>query len=308
MKDMTGKDLITVIVPAYNVEEYLSECLDSALNQTYSNLEIIVVDDGSKDNTGKIADDYAKKDERTRVIHKENGGLSSARNAAIEVMKGKYFTLLDSDDYLVKDCIEILHDNIVENDCDIAGIVDAHDETSLGQGGNVNVYPKEEAIDRYLVGAYSEASCCKLYKSELFKDIRFPEGKIHEDTFTTYRVLEKTEKVCTNDYRGYYYRVREDSITNLTYTDRNYDKVEACRIINDFYKGTTHEFRAYNKYLSALLYFIVRTNGLDVPKNKTAKDELLGLLKKNGFKNVRAKLLPFMIAFRTGLLNSYKYK
>ena len=113
-------DLISVIIPIYNVEQYLKECLESVINQTYRNLEIILVDDGSKDKSGKICDEYKNKDERIKVVHKENGGLSDARNAGMKIATGKYIQFIDSDDFIDKDMIETLYNLIIENEADIS--------------------------------------------------------------------------------------------------------------------------------------------------------------------------------------------
>ena len=305
---MKYSELISVIVPAYNVQDYLRECLDSLICQTYDNLEILIINDGSKDNTESIAKEYTLKDKRIKLINKENGGLSDARNMALDIMKGKYLTFVDSDDYLAEDTIEIMYNDLINSGSEISCVANIQELDKFKQGSGLNVYTRDEAIDRYLLGLYSEASCGKLYKAEIFKDIRFPYKKIHEDTFTTYKVLSKINKTAVNNYNGYYYRVRNDSITNLLYSDKNYDKVEACRIIYEYYKGGSHEYRAYNKYLSALLYFIVKTNNRDVAKNKVAKDELKKILEDNGYKGIRMKLLPFMIAYRLGLLNHFAKK
>ena len=114
------EDLISVVVPIYNVENYIKKCVDSILSQTYKNLEIILVDDGSPDNCPQICDEYAQKDNRIKVIHKENGGLSDARNAGIDISKGKFITFIDSDDYIEKDYVEVLYNSIKENASDMA--------------------------------------------------------------------------------------------------------------------------------------------------------------------------------------------
>ena len=117
---MKNNDLISVIIPIYNVEKFLSFCIDSIVNQTYKNLEIILVDDGSTDNSGKICDEYALKDNRIKVMHKQNGGVSSARNVGLNIAKGKYIGFVDSDDYVENDMFEILHNLIIKNNVDIS--------------------------------------------------------------------------------------------------------------------------------------------------------------------------------------------
>lgn len=196
------EELISVIVPIYNVEKYLNKCIESIINQSYSNLEIILVDDGSKDSSGIMCDSYILKDKRIKVIHKENGGLSDARNVGLDKAKGEYIVFIDSDDWIDEKMIEILYNIIKKNNSDIS-ICDyflAYNEEIQTQKEDIeiinlsNIEALKTIYDKDL-GVCMIVAWNKLYKRNLFKDdIRYPYGKIHEDEFTTYKLLYKAKK------------------------------------------------------------------------------------------------------------------
>ena len=178
--------LISVIVPIYKVEKYLHKCIDSILAQTYTNLEIILVDDGSPDNCGKICDEYAAKDSRIKVIHQPNGGLSAARNAGLDIATGDYIGFVDSDDYIAPDMYEKLYNALVKNDADMAicdyqrfGNELPYDEMSL----TTEVITGLQAMEKQntVINCSFVVAWSKLYKSFIFSNVRFPVGKINED-------------------------------------------------------------------------------------------------------------------------------
>ena len=205
------EDLITVVVPVYNVAEFLNECIDSILKQKYKTTEIIIVDDGSTDGGGKICDEYAKKYHNIRVIHQKNAGLSAARNKGLSVAKGKYICFIDSDDYILPEYLSELLKAIKGNDSDIAvcgyGKVLIQENTISGQDATIRFLTKQENID---ILAWN-----KLYRLSIFKDndILYPEGKKHEDNLTTYKLYSHAKKVSYIAKTLYYYRERENSIT-----------------------------------------------------------------------------------------------
>lgn len=224
-------DLISVIIPAYKVEKYIDTCMHSVLNQTYKNLEIILVDDGSPDNCPKIIDEYAKKDKRIKVIHKENGGISSARNAGMDIAQGKYITFLDSDDSISLDMYETLYNLIKKYDTDIA--MCQLIKVTMDEKGNI-IIPKE--IDEEIVEKVYEPVdvlkstliddnvgnyvCTKLIKREMINNIRFPNGKVYEDAATTYKFIDAVNKIAYINKKMYYYLYgREGSITG-TFTEK----------------------------------------------------------------------------------------
>lgn len=204
--------LISIIVPAYQVENYLNRCLESIVNQTYKNLEIILVDDGSTDKTAAICDSWAKKDPRVKVIHKCNEGLSIARNTALLRAEGEYVCFVDSDDYIdLKLCENILSLMQKEN----ADIVTFNAYKIDEDGQNLHLTEDikmgelslEIALYELMRGNLNHYACNKMYKKEVFQDIRFPEGRIWEDMATTYRLFLKAKKIyCCED--AYYYYVQ----------------------------------------------------------------------------------------------------
>lgn len=227
--------LISIIVPVYNVEKYVRKCIDSLISQTYFKLEIILIDDGSTDNSGKICDEYSLKDVRIKVIHKENGGLSDARNAGLRIMQGKYVFFVDSDDWLHVKAIQILYDNMVRCDCDIAignfrrvtnHLEKINRESSTGK---LTIYElsKKQALEEMLKQEkYTCSAWGRLFKVELFENIEFPVGKLFEDQGTTYKLFLKSNKICFVDFPIYAYFVRNGSIQNSQFKIANMDELE----------------------------------------------------------------------------------
>ena len=186
--------LISVIVPIYNVEDYLDRCVDSIINQTYKNLEIILVDDGSPDNCPKMCDDYAKIDNRIKVVHKENGGLSDARNAGMKVATGEYVSFIDSDDYVSLDFYETLLQTMIDNDSDIVecGVVKFYENGKFDEYSDDQMIKNFNTVDG-LEGLINENSFHqyvwnKLYKSSIALDIPYEVSKLNEDEFWTYQI------------------------------------------------------------------------------------------------------------------------
>ena len=228
-------DLISVIIPIYNVEPYMQKCVDSVLSQTYKNIEIILVDDGSTDSCGEICDLYADKDKRITVIHKENGGLSDARNAGIERIKGKYVTFIDSDDWVEPNYVECLYRLISENNADVSVCdfyyidKDKRVYNSPAKDGNVFIWNRETALKMLLTSNKMVTSAWgKLYKSKYFKEggIRYPKGKLYEDIPVTYEILLEANKIIFGNYVLYYYFIRPQSISNMAFSSKTMHAVE----------------------------------------------------------------------------------
>lgn len=225
---------ISVIVPVYNVEKYIDRCVLSILGQTHKSIEIILVDDGSTDKSGEICDKYQKSDSRVRVIHKHNGGLSSARNAGIDIANGNYIGFVDSDDYIELDMYELLYNNIIKEKADISvcGMYDCYkssDKLKINPY-SYEVLSKIEAIHSIFEGRISGASAVnKLYKRELFNNIRYPEGKTSEDAFVIVDILSKCSKVVMESTQKYYYYHRENSITTSKFSPRQFDVIDAYK-------------------------------------------------------------------------------
>lgn len=213
--------LVSVIVPVYNVEEHLGRCVDSILSQTYSNLEIILVDDGATDSSGQICDEYSKKDPRIRVTHKKNGGLSSARNAGIDIARGDYLEFVDSDDWIEPDAVEaMLHlARIHQTELVVAGRWDVKARTGekkLGLCPPVEeVISGEELVSRIFRWDNCDSSACdKLFHRRLFREVRFPLGLICEDIPVMYRIVLDAGRIAMLNQPVYNYFHRDGSITN----------------------------------------------------------------------------------------------
>ena len=224
--------LISVIVPVYKVEPYLDRCVQSIVDQTYTNLEIILVDDGSPDRCPQMCDAWAKKDSRIRVIHKENGGLSDARNAGMAVATGEYIAFVDSDDWLACAFIEKLHTAISENNCDAAGCklkvtYGEKNEDNPGDGKILRIVDRVAAVSDLIDDRIRQVVWNKLYKRDLIQDIPFAKGKCHEDDFWSYQVLGRITKYAEIDYAGYFYFQRPESIMGESYSLKRLDVLEA---------------------------------------------------------------------------------
>lgn len=246
------QDLISIIVPVYNVEMYLEECVNSIINQTYKKLEIILVDDGSTDNSSKICDNFAEKDNRIKVIHKENGGLSDARNAGIEIANGKFIQFIDSDDYIDLDMIELLYNNAKKYNADIS--MCSHyilAEECTPEGTNtLTVYNRVEVLKEVLLDEKVRSYAWnKLFASKLFKEIRFPKGKVFEDILTIPKLFEKANTIVLDDVSKYYYRQRKGSILHIQTKELRLAYINSALEIMNFIREkepSLDEYCAYN--------------------------------------------------------------
>ena len=212
--------MISVIVPIYKVEKYLRECIDSIIEQTYRDLDIILVDDGSPDQCGKLCDDYASKDNRIRVIHKENGGLSDARKAGIDIAEGEYLIFVDSDDYIHPQMIERLYNTMLTQRADIVvcGFREVDEEGQQLKDDKISdvdilCYEGPDIMDQLQQkNLITVVAWNKLYSASLFENIRYPKGHVHEDEFIIHRILGKCKKTVYIPDLLYYYRKRPASI------------------------------------------------------------------------------------------------
>ena len=260
---------ISVIVPVYNVESYLKECVDSILNQTYSDFELILVDDGSQDNCPSICDEYAKNDNRVIVIHKNNEGLSSARNAGLDYIckysSSKYISFVDSDDYVHYRFLELLINNIGSSDICICEHVkvyknDKPDFDCIDY--NRIIIDNDSIWDYHFKNGDDFVICCnKLFKRHIFSKYRFPYGKTNEDEFALHRILGLSKNITIIGEKLYYYRQRVDSIMNdVSLRSQNRRRLNAIEIWVDRTKFFTFEnsnlkraIKSYNKALDKLI-------------------------------------------------------
>ena len=208
---------ISVIIPVYNTESYLRKCLDSIVNQTYRDLEIIIIDDGSTDGSGEICDEYRITDSRIRVLHTENHGLSCARNRGLDEAKCEWIGFVDSDDWIEPDMYEVLLNSAVETGADIVecGVILEYSNKAEIWKREKRLMMRADAFKALLCEELSDAVWNKLYKSDCFKDIRFPVKRVYEEIATTYRVFDAVDNISTIEANAYHYRQREGSLTSI---------------------------------------------------------------------------------------------
>lgn len=226
--------LITVIVPVYMVEKYIDKCVQSIQAQTYNNLEIFLVDDGSKDHCGSICDMYAKKDPRIKVLHKTNGGLSDARNAALDVCSGAYIVFVDSDDFVSEYYIENLLKAALKFHADLAiswfeAVVEGQEQVSNSKPLNLDEVEELDPVECLKRLFYQEGiettAWGKIYKRKLFEEIRYPVGKLYEDIPVTYQLIKSANSVAVIKNTDYYYLQRNNSIQYQKFDIRKLDAI-----------------------------------------------------------------------------------
>ncbi len=230
-----NEPLISLVVPIYNVKDYLKRCIVSLINQSYKKLEIILVDDGSTDGSSELCEVLAKGDKRIKVIHKINGGLSDARNTGIVNSTGEYISFIDSDDWLSKDSIKILFNNLRDNNTDISsGKMIRVFNDNINQFQTIEekcqVFNKEEALENMMyLHEITNSACAKMYKREIFNKIRYPKGKLYEDLGTTYKVISECKKISVTNQIIYYYYQNSNSIMHYKYNSKRLQALEFAK-------------------------------------------------------------------------------
>lgn len=278
--------LISVIIPVYKVEDYLEICIKSVIKQTVTDLEIILVDDGSPDQCSKICDLWAHKDSRIKVIHKENGGLSDARNAGLNVAQGKYISFVDSDDWIAPNMYEIMLKALEKEQADICacGIMGCYPSKNVPMPVCPIVGDSKSIFSMlYSEALYPVAACNKLYKRKCWSELRFPKGKICEDAFTTYRLIDQAKRIVQIENVLYFYRIRPNSIMTAKFRTQRMDEEEAWRINYEFIAEHYPELRqrAYDFYLQRVNNLIHAIAPSERTKFKKEYEYLHGILKKN---------------------------
>lgn len=322
---------ISIIVPVYKVESYLNRCIDSILAQSFTDFELILVDDGSPDKCGEICDLYAEKDNRIRVLHKENGGLSSARNIGIKNAMGKYIGFVDSDDYIRQDMFSVLYQAAEKYSsdlviCDLLKVYEnqiVNEDLSIDEG--LNHFTNLQALNdlyEYSNGAFTTGitnsqwwifAVNKLYKKDLFKNIRFENGRIFEDEFIAHKIIYSCSKITVVKKKLYYYVQRPDSIIHSPFSIKKLDKVYALKERVDFFeekKLLTLRDQATRQYLDVFLkyYELAKVN---IPTKHPDFINLnrlflrsLTLFMKNPFISWKQKVLMFLFAFSPSIYDS----
>lgn len=297
-KCLKAYPLITVIVPIYNVEKYLKKCIYSILNQTYDKLEIILVDDGSPDKCGKICDELKKSDDRIKVIHKKNGGLSSARNAGIDIAKGEYIGFVDSDDTIEPFMYEKLLSSIIENGTKISVCAVNYTyengkkltKTKLGNDCTFDFYQAMVEMNAHRIfdmGAWS-----KLYHKDLFNDIRFPEGKLSEDYYIMYKIFERAQKVSYVSTPCYNYLQRSNSITRNVKINHDHEYAAKSQMEYLEQKYPEMSVLGHVSYASAALTVYDSYIKNNVPCPKEEMEHFKSVVKQNKKYINKAEFLP----------------
>lgn len=316
---------LSVIVPVYNVDIYLKRCVDSILEQTFEGFEVILVDDGSLDNSSEICNRYSESDKRVKVIHKKNGGLSSARNAGLNIAKGKYIAFIDSDDYVSKNMFKTMLNLALSNNYDIVSCgFKRFYEYSCNEAvcrGTIYKYSNIEALSNYLL-EYDNINrkidtvvWNKIYKRQLFNDITFPEGKIYEDGYVTYKLLYKANNIAHIDDELYYYFQRQDSISNSGFSENDVKSYDDWRDIFRFVYINTNSLSnlAGNKYIKKNINMYIKIckykEKINNSKNYkiSIKSDLVKdfkrLIKLDINKELRLELRLFMINYKLVIIS-----
>ena len=285
---------VSIIIPVYNVKSYLEESLDSVINQTYKNLEIIIVDDGSNDGSEKICDEYAKKDNRIKLIHRKNGGLSAARNTGLDNMNGDYVAFLDSDDAFIPETIEKSLNAMLTNDVNC--VMYMRSSCSTGKDGKLKeiayiktkpllqqrVYSRIEALRALANLTFADLAWNKLYKREIWEDLRFPEGKVYEDLYTIFHVIERVKNIYILHDKLVMYRFREGSIS------------------------ATKSLESIKNYLDAWLYF---ENYIETHTPEIFEEGQINKTRKKVYRNLMmcySKVLSMQNSEKSKILNLLK--
>lgn len=294
---MGNNGLVSIIIPVYNVEKYLDKSVQSAINQTYRNIEIILVDDGSKDSSGELCEKWKNRDERIVVIHKANGGLSSARNAGLDICKGDYVYFQDSDDYIEKNTIEIMVNDAGKTGAQIVEAPFMHvyenKTTCRANFKEIKVMNTVEAIKYDLSAGEGGAvsSCSKLFDKAIFGTYRFVEGKLNEDHFSIVELLSKAEIIAVEPRPLYYYVHRRNSITTNSFSKQSLDDLEAAqknyKIIARHYPEAIDvaEFRIDFSTLKVIDKIMLSES----PEEKDLLDKLVGSVRGNKNRILRSK-------------------
>ena len=293
---------ISVIIPVFMVENYLDQCIRSIVNQTYSNLDIILVDDGSPDQCPEICDQWEQRDPRIRVIHKKNGGLSDARNAGLDISKGEYISFVDSDDWIHPKMLERLAEQLERENADVCAcnIIRVYPEKQVSWGAKKKVIGNAETMLDLLYSDTQFPVCAwnKLYRKGLWENLRFPAGKICEDAFIMCQILHRSTVIVQITEALYYYRIRANSIMTSSFQTKRMDEEEAwrynCQFVEKYYPSLYK--KAFTFYLQSVMVLV----------HAIKKSERAAFQKEYAFlKGILQKNLLFMLLFSSA---SIKYR
>ena len=259
--------LISIIIPVYKAEAYLDNCMKSVLNQSYRNLEVILVDDGSPDHSGALCDRYAEEDSRVRVIHKKNGGAADARNCGLDVASGEYVAFVDSDDWIERDMYELLLEQICKYDaklcvCGRYDVINGERVAGLGPERNILLDEKNAYRTLLIERELDSSPCDKLYHKSIFSELRFPVGVINEDAAIIHQIISNAGGVCLLNRRLYYYNHHAGSVTTSGFSEKNLIMKKHAERTVDYilskYPDLSDEAQAYlaKRYIELCVYII----------------------------------------------------
>ena len=234
-----NKELVSIIIPVYNAEKWIKKTLESVIYQTYTELDILVIDDGSTDSSYQICTEFAKADGRITLVHQENAGPSSARNKGLEMAVGEYITFVDADDYLADDYIEYLYKEIINLQVDIAScsqyVAYSYGVRKKADRRKSKKITSAEALKRMLYGkGVTVGPWAKLYRKELWNNVRFPEGLYFEDLATTYKLIDKCKSYGLGYSKKYYYCIHEESVTTSSFNEKQLDMLTAANEVSEY--------------------------------------------------------------------------
>lgn len=287
---------ISIIVPVYKVEAYLNKCIDSILNQTFEDFELILVNDGSPDKCGEICEDYAKKDSRIRVFHKENGGQATARNFGIDIARGEYIGFVDSDDYIEPEMYEVLYNMCINDNCDMVNCsskIYFNNKIKVNGNGEKVIHSKKEAMRVVIEGLlYDECLWSKLIKKSVLKDLRMPVGIVYEDTAFVYKIVDKCERIGYIGVPMYNYIKREDSTMDRAVKEVKTDAILVYKEMYEFVKNKYPDvsdivrIKLSNTCIS-IMNTIIKQDEFNIHINKYR--EVSKVLNKNFYSNIKSK-------------------
>lgn len=275
--------LVSIIVPVYNVAPYLERCLTSLTGQTYKNIEILLVDDGSTDASGRLCDVWQRKDDRIQVFHKTNGGLSDARNYGLERASGDFVCFIDSDDWVDLQFVEVMLGALADTGSDIVECdylcTDGSHPTPISRqtAYKYEVFEERECFRRFLTNHFFVSVCNKLYRRSLLENQLFRKGAYHEDEYWTYKIFTKAQKACRLHYTGYFYYQRAGSIVHTKPSlKRLTDAFVAGKERIDFIEAQYPEYASigYSKMMYTCMYLYNDAMGSDIPQKKSLQEEL----------------------------------
>ena len=313
---MINNTLISVIIPVYNVEPYLHKCINSVLNQTFQNFELILVDDGSTDNSGIICDEYAHKDERIKVIHQKNAGQSAARNNGFEISKGEYICFLDSDDWFSDNALEIFYNLVKNNNVDMGmiKIVSTSDENIAFYGTNKTIImPLNDCLNNILKDPSLYSSPCnKIFKRDLINKLKFPEGRVYEDHYIYVDRLCQVKEIGYSLNACLFYRQRFDSTTHDQFSPKKLQYLEALEQVNQKLLSLNRKdlyYKHSNKLLNCYMDYCIKLKDSNIKEQdyyiKEIKIKAKKLFKKIPFYQWKSYVIKRFFIFILSL-NLYK--